>query len=101
MQNPEAALVGREEYPLERHQRHAVLRIAAADIRMYARKPNLLDSWISLPENRLKGGTSFIDCKSLTGVVHLPAQLMVWKLEAMEKGIENITAMQGSAHRVH
>jgi hypothetical protein len=31
-------------HPIERHERHALLRVAAADVGMHAREPHLLDA---------------------------------------------------------
>ena len=61
-------------HPVERDERHALLRIAAADVRVRAREPHLLDARTSapspsVPEQRLERVALVVDRERLAGMV--------------------------------
>ena len=95
-------------HPVERGERHALPRVAAADVRMRARKPDLLDApglcrilELFVPQQRREAASRLVDGHGVAREPDLRAQLRVGELELPEERVDEIRQVQRQADGVH
>src|SRR5262245_62004173 len=81
--------LGLSQHPVERDERHALLGIAAADVGMSAREPDLLDTPVRLlrlvPQQRRKRMALVVDCQRVARAIDASPETVAGKLEPIER----------------
>ena len=89
-------------HPVERHQRHPLFGVAAADVGMHAREPDLFDSGVVLPQKDFEGRPRFVDGQRVTCLLHTVGPGAPGELEPMNEVIPDPRdARNGKPDRVH
>jgi len=90
-QDPELASLRCAKHPIECHERHALLRVTTAHVRMHARKPHLYERLagcfvrqgplLFIPQHGAKSGPLLVYCECLPrGFDPAALEVMIWQL---------------------
>ena len=114
----QTARSGLVEHPFQGHQRHPLFRVAAADVRVNACEPHLVEArafrgGVSrrlplrarivggfVPQHRLERHAWLVDRKRLAGVVDAPTQVLGRELELIDERVDEIAESEGQPDRV-
>ena len=82
------------DHPAERDRREIVVGVAAADVGVHAREPDLLDALgirraALIPEHRVEGVALVVNRDRVAGALDLPRQVLVRKAVGVEQTVDH------------
>ncbi len=82
------------DHPSQRDERQVVVRVAAADVRVHAGKPDLLDALgvvraRLVPQHRLEGVALVVDRDRVAGAIDLRRQLLIGEAVRVEDAVDH------------
>ena len=93
------------QHPVERDEREALLRVAAADVRMRPGEPDLRDTAFSLPalvpQQRAERMPFVVQRQRMAGAIDARAQAVVRKLEPVHGAVEHIGQVERQSDRIN